>query len=214
MYRCKKTYGRGRRTDGAWNRGGRGGDWGVRGVEVDLSLSTTLDLVGFGTSFGFLWGLVLCLFCLGLAGFRARRRVASSGATFGLHLEVLVHDPLFLGVNKLLRDTAHTEDLGVDTLAAFDGIFDVSQSLFVDLLQVHRQATSSVEPTVAVVAPEVLCFLVGEEDSGVVEVALAVVTPRALDELLNIGVVEHTWLCRCCNFRRVWMFRQSGSRRR
>jgi hypothetical protein len=196
MYRCKKTYGRGRRTDGARNRdgrggdkGSRGGDRGVRGVKVGFSLSTTLGLVGFGTRLDFLWGLVLRLFCLWLADFSPRRRVASSGATFGLHLEVLVHDPLFVGVNKVLRDTAHAEDLGVDTLAAFDGIFDASQSLFVDLLQVHRQATSSVEPTVAVVAPEVLCFLVGEEDSGVVEVALAVVTPRALDELLNLGVV-------------------------
>jgi hypothetical protein len=52
----------------------------------------------------------------------------------------------------------------------------------VDLLQTHREATGSVEATVAVVATEVLGFLVREEDSGVVKVALAVVAPRALDE--------------------------------
>jgi hypothetical protein len=186
MYIGKKTYGCGRRTDRARNRGGRGGRVGLSWVGP---LGSTLLPVRLEASLQLLWSLELGLFGLGLASDGARRRVAGACAAFGFHLEVLVHNALLVGVNKVLRDAAHAENLGVDTLAAFDGILDRRQSLFVDLLQVHRQATSSVEATVAVVATEVLCFLVGEEDSGVVEVALAVVTPRALDELLNLGVI-------------------------
>jgi hypothetical protein len=132
---------------------------------------------------------VLGLFGLGLAGRSARRGVTGASATLSLHLEVFVHDALFVVIDKVLGDTAHAEDLGVDALAAFNGVFDLGQGLLVDLLQVHRQATSSVEATVAVVATEVFGFLVGEEHSGVVEVALAVVAPRALDELFDLGVV-------------------------
>lgn len=193
MYRDKKTYGSGRRTDGARNRGGRGGRVGLGwfGPLSSLLLSVRLE-----ASLQLLWSLELGLFGLGLAGDGARRRVAGARATFSLHLEVLVHDPLFMGVNEVLRDTTHAENLGVDAFTAFNRVLDRRQGLLVDLLQVHRQAASSVEATVAVVATEVLCFLVGEEDSGVVEVALAVVTPRALDELLNLGVIalfDHDW---------------------
>jgi hypothetical protein len=57
------------------------------------------------------------------------------------------------------------------------------------LLQVHEEATSSVKAPVAVVALEMLGFLVVDEDLLVVEVALAVVAPRARENVLDGGVV-------------------------
>lgn len=180
---ARRTYRCCRRTDGSRNGGSRVGlGWVV-------PLRSTLGSVLRQTSFQLLWSLDLGFLRLGLASDSARRRVAGSGAAFSLHLEILVQNTLLVRVNKVLRNAAHAEDLGVDTLAALNRIFDASQGLLMNLLQVHRQAASSVETTVAVVATEVLCFLVREEDSGVVEVALAVVTPRALDEFLNLGVV-------------------------
>ena len=131
--------------------------------------------------------LHLALLRVGLS--LARRRVTSQSPAVSLLLEELVEDTLLVRLDELVGDAHHAEDFRLDILAAFDGVVDGSKGLLVHLLQVNLQTTRGVEATVALVALEVLGFLVGDEDFLVVEVALAVVAPRAVDELLDIGAV-------------------------
>ena len=87
------------------------------------------------------------------------------------------------------RYSHHAEDFGLDALAAFHGVVEVGERRLVHLLQVDRQSASSVKATVAIVTLKVLCLLVRDQNLLVVEVALAVVAPRARENVLDGGVV-------------------------
>jgi hypothetical protein len=133
--------------------------------------------------------LHLALLRVRLSVLLARRRVTGQSPAIGLLLEELVEDTLPVRIKELVRDAHHAEDFGLDALATLDSVVDDSESLLVDLLQVNLQTAGGVEATIALLALEVLCFLVRDEDFLVVEVALAVVAPRARDDLLDIGTV-------------------------
>jgi hypothetical protein len=155
----------------------------------------------FGLPLGLAFGYVLGSACLELFGSLlhpalprvglslTRRRIASLGPAVGLLLEEGGRDTLSVRFDELLWDAHHAEDFRLDVLAAFHGVVDDGEGDFVHLLQVHEEATSSVKAPVAVVALEMLGFLVVDEDLLVVEVALAVVAPRARENVLDGGVV-------------------------
>lgn len=127
------------------------------------------------------------LLCVGLS--LAWRRVASQSSVVGLLLEELVQDALSVRVEELLWDATHPEDFGVDVLAAFDGVLDNGEGCLVNLLQVDCKTARGVKPAVTMVALEVLGLLVLCKDTIIVEVALAVIAPRARDDLLDVGLV-------------------------
>jgi len=100
-----------------------------------LSLSGTFGSVLGSTRLELFLGLHRALLlCVGLS--LARWRVASLSPAVGLLLEVLVQDTLPVRVEELLWDATHSEDFGVDVLAAFNGVFDGSEGCLVNLLQV------------------------------------------------------------------------------
>jgi hypothetical protein len=156
---------------------------------LSLLLSRTFGSVLGQTRLELFRSLHLALLRVRLSSLLARRRIASQGPTIGLLLEELVEDALPVRVEELVWDAHHAEDFGLNVLATFDGVVDGSEGLLVNLLQVNLQTTSGVEAAIAVVTLEVLCFLVRDEDFLVVKVALAVVAPRARDEVLDIGTV-------------------------
>jgi hypothetical protein len=163
--------------------------WQDLTLRLGLLLSSTFGSVLGQARLQFFRGLHLALLRIGLSSLLAWWRVASRGPTVGFLFEELVEDTLAVRIKEVFRDAHHAEDLGLDSLAALDGILDGSQSLLVHLLQVNRQTSSGVETAVALVAFEVLGLLVRDEDFLVVEVALAVVAPRAGDKVFDVDAV-------------------------
>lgn len=64
---------------------------------------------------------------------------------------------------------------------------------------------SSVEASRTAIAFEMLCLLVVDEDLEVVEVALAVIAPWALEEVLDFGVLTLLFGHGCCDGDALWM---------
>lgn len=126
---------------------------------------------------------------------------------FGLRFIVLLHHALVVRLNHVLGDAFHSEDFIFQTGAAWDGILDLGERFLVDLCHVHVQAwllsaaslgkllswraltTCSIQPPATSVALEVLCLLVIDENLQIIKVALTVVAPRTLKDLVHIGVM-------------------------
>ena len=134
-------------------------------------------------------------------------RLAGRGSAVGLLLCVLGHDALVMGSHLRLWDALGTENLEINRLAAWEGIFDLFEDFLVDLLHVHAQAcfdvsassgklvrgekltAGGVEAPRASVTLEVFCLLVVDQDLEVIKVALAVVAPGPREEVIDLGVL-------------------------
>ena len=172
----------------------------LRGLALlfSLPLCRTFGSVLGKTGLELFGSFQLALLGVGLSVALTRRRVASQGPTVGLLLEEFVQDALSVRIEELVGDAHHAKDFRLDVLAAVDGVVDGSEGGLVHLLQVDLQAAGSVKAAVAVVALEVLSLLVGDEDLLVVKVALAVVAPRARDDLLDVGLVALLLVAHVC----------------
>lgn len=69
----------------------------------------------------------------------ARRRVTGGHASILLGLIEVLDDSLAVLVQGLLGNTFHTEDFNFETLAVGEGIFDLAEGFFVDLVQVYGE---------------------------------------------------------------------------
>lgn len=79
----------------------------------------------------------------------------------------------------------HAENFDAWALAALDSVADFGDGCLVDLLRVYRQAISRIKSSGAVITVEVHLALVRLQHLLVVEVALTVVAPWPLKELLQ-----------------------------
>jgi hypothetical protein len=112
-----------------WDGGVARALWQDLTLRLGLLLSSTFGSVLGETCLQFFRGLHLALLRTGLSSLLAWWRVASRGPTVGFLFEELVENTLAVRIEEIFRDAHHAEDLGLNALAALDGILDGSQSL-------------------------------------------------------------------------------------
>jgi len=131
------------------------------------------------------------VFNLGLLASTASAAGTGPGSSLTLSLmlvELLEHSLVVLD-SHIFRNAFHAKDLDVKASPVGQRVVDGGEGFFVDLAHVDAQASCGTQSAAASFALEVLGLLMVDENLEVVEVALAVVTPRPSKDLLDVRVI-------------------------
>ena len=111
--------------------------------------------------------------------------IAHASFTLSLSLKEGMSDACSVSRQELRRETLHAEDLRVNALTIRQGIIDFGDFNLVHLTRVYTKTVGCAQLLAAVHASEVLSALMLVQVLEVVEVTLAVVAPRALEQLFK-----------------------------
>lgn len=115
----------------------------------------------------------------------SREGVASAGFVLSCVLPVLLTDLLLKLELQLLWKADRTDDLKIGIFAAFKGVWDSFELLFVNLQHVDANAASRIQLLPAVGTPQVLLPHVFLKNQLIVKIFLAVVANRPFKKLLQ-----------------------------